>query len=564
MIEHTTRNALHGAAVRLRLVGEPSRRAVWTAATVMGIVWPAIMLLRLLLGGTVGIADNGDGVRLFCPLGLVNERPWDAPMSAHVYTTWISEPRYGEQCATPGWGERYYSSQQLVLMLAKPLTQLLGLPGALDLRAVGVLCALAFGAVIALLVVLLPGPLWLRLLTSCGFGLVMCDSAFAVYFISPFSEPMGLIGLMLFCTALLLLWRKPTATRGGIVLATVALIATMTAKPQFLGVLPVGVLALLWLPSVHTQGGRAQQRREHSRLQRLARWLAVRWPALIACAVLCGVAGAFTSVQVERLNRQVWYNAVFVEMLPHSPDPAGDLRALGAPTELISAIGSRLNSENSVARTPYWDEYIQNVTPGKIVFHTVTHPDRLISMGARGIQAMTHPTLYNYLGAYPPDSGHEPYSKERRVAVFTRIFEFFEPVPALIPLILLGTLILGAMLASRTWARPSARAVGRMTVCVVLSVFGLFWIAMLSEGASDINKHMIPCDYLTALCIPLAALCFWLLFRREHSVNPQPVQLGATAVPSGRSPSAHSAPPVEGVSAGGASPRLTAAAEHRE
>jgi hypothetical protein len=564
MTERATRNALSRAAVRLRLVGEPSRCAVWTVAAIAGIFWSAVMLLRLLLGGMVGMGDNGDGVRLFCPLGLVNDRPWDVPMYAHVYPTWISVPRYGEACATPGWGDRYYSSQQVVLWLAKSLTPVLGLPGALDLRAVGVLCAVAFGAVTALLVVLLPGPLWLRFTAAAGFGLVMCDSAFADFFISPYSEPAGLIGLMLLCAALLLLWRRSTATLGGIVLTTVALIVVMTAKPQFVGLLPVGLLALLWLPSTRVTRGRPTQRQDSSRLHRLGRWLAVRWPALIASAVLCGVAVGFSAVQVERLNRQVWYNAVFVEMLPHSPDPAGDLRALGAPPALVSAIGSRMTSVNSAAKTPYWNEYVENVTPGKIMFHYLTHPDRLIGMGARGVQAMTHPTLDNYLGAYPPDSGHPPYSKERRIVVVTRIFEFFHSVPALVPLLLLGTLTLGAVLASRTWARPSARAVGRMTVCLVLSVFCLFWLAMLSEGASDIYKHMIPADFLTALCMPLAVLCFWLMFRREYSVEPAPAPDVPAVVPSGRMPSDRSAPPLADVSYGGrASTKPPAETKHQ-
>ncbi|MGW4729285.1 glycan biosynthesis hexose transferase WsfD [Streptomyces shenzhenensis] len=530
MTAYEARAALGRAAMRLRLVGEPDRRSVRTAAAFAGAGWTIVMLLRLMLGGVVGMGDNGDAVRLLCPLGVVSNHPWDGQPSAHLYPTWVSHDWYGETCGAQGSGEQYYSSQQLVLALAKVLTPVLGLPGALDLRAAGALLAFAFGALIALLVVLLPGPLWLRLTVTAGFGLIMCDSAFAGFLISPFSEPSALIGLLLLCPALLLLWRRPDSSLGGIVLTTVAVIFTITAKPQLISLVPVAMLALLWLPSARRKDNRRKDKQpapaaNGKSQQRLGRWLAARWPALIACVVLCGVTAGFAATQPKRLNQLVWYDAVFVEMLPHSPDPVADLKALGADTRLISAMNSRMNDLNSAARTPYWDDYRQNVTPAKIVVHFLTNPGRLVGMGARGIQAVTRPGL-EYLGSYPADSGHEPYAKERRIAVVSAVFDGFRSVPALVPLLWLGTIVLGAMLASRAWARHSARAVGRLTVCVVLALFLQFWSVVLTEGASDLVKHMIFTDFLTALCIPLAALCFWLLYRREHAMAPERPQAG--------------------------------------
>ncbi|MDN3026031.1 hypothetical protein [Streptomyces sp. S.PB5] len=525
MSTYDARAALGRAAVRLRLVGEPDRRSVRTAAAAAGAVWTVVMLLRLLLGGVVGMGDNGDAVRLLCPLGVVSDHPWNGEPSAHVYPTWVAHDWYGETCGAQGSGEQYYSSQQLVLALAKTLTPLLGLPGALDLRAAGLLLTLAFGAIIALLVVLLPGPLWLRLAVTAGFGLIMCDSAFAGFFISPFSEPGALVGLLLLCPALLLLWRRPDSPVGGIVLTTVAVLFTITAKPQMISLLPVAVVALLWFPSASRKGKRPVPARGSGPRLRLGRWLAVRWPALIACVVLCGVTAGFAATQPKRLNLLVWYDAVFVEMLPNSPDPEGDLRALGADPRLVSATNSRMTDANSAARTPYWSDYQQNVTPAKIVLHFLKNPSRVVNMGARGVQAVSHPTL-GHLGSYPPHSGHSAYAKESRITVVTRVFDGFRAVPALIPLLWLGTITLGATLASRTWARRSARAVGRMTVCVVLALLLQFWTVVLTEGASDLYKHMIFTDYLTALCMPLAALCFWLLYRREHAVAPAQAQAG--------------------------------------
>lgn len=529
MTTTVARAAVSRASVRLHMVGEPSRVAVRTAALTAGVGWTAVMLLRLLLGGVVGMGDDGNGDRLLCMFGVVGSHPWNANPSAHVYPTWVPHTYYGEACGVKESGEPYYSSQLLVLGLAKTLTPLLGLPGALDLRAAGFVLALAFGAIIALLVTLLPGPLWLRLVATGGIGLVMCDSAFADWFISPYSEVAGMVGLLLLCPALLLLWRSPVAPLSGVVLTTAAVLFAMTAKTQMLSVLPVAMLALLWLPSARRKNKKAAAAnaaaKDNSAQQRLKRWLTVRWPALIACVLLCGVAVGFTATQPKRLNQIVWYDAVFLEMLPHSPDPVGDLKALGADPRLVTSMNTVIFDTNSAARTPYWDDFKRNVTPAKIMLHFLKHPTRLVGMGARGLQGMTNPTLH-HIGSYPADSGHQPFAKERRIVVVTKIFEFFRSVPALIPLLWLGTIVLGAVLASRTWARQSARAVGRLAVCLVITLLLQFGMVIMTEGASDLNKHLITADFLTALCIPLSALCFWLLYRREHAMEPEQPQAG--------------------------------------
>ncbi|WP_129312365.1 hypothetical protein [Streptomyces sp. L2] len=521
---YDARAALERASARLRSsVREPSRRGVRTAAIVAGFVWTVVMLLRLLLGGVVGMGDDGDGTRLLCEFGVVSNHPWSAEPSAHVYPTYVSHTWYGETCGALFSGEPYYSSQQLVVGLAKALTPVLGLPGALDLRAIGLLLALAFGAIIALLVVLLPGPLWLRLVVTGCFGLVMCDSAFADFFISPYSEAAGFIGLLLLCPSLLLLWRRTTASVGGIVLTTAAALFTMTAKPQLLSLLPVTLLALLWRPSVRQKGERHSVSPGASRQQRFTRWLAVRWPALIACVLVCGVAGGFAAAQSKRLNQLVWYDAVFTEMLPNSMDPLADLQALGADQRLISAMNTTMISGRSAARTPFWDDYKQHVSPARIELHYLENPSRVVAMGSRGVQGMSRLTLH-HLGSYPANSGHPQYAKERRIAVVTDIFEWLRDVPALIPLLWLVTIALGAVLASRPWARQPARALGRMTVCVVIALVLQFWTVVMTGGASDLHKHLVFTDFLTALCLPLAALCFVLLFRRAYAAAPEQVQ----------------------------------------
>ncbi|NUT43683.1 MAG: hypothetical protein HOV86_27200, partial [Thermoactinospora sp.] len=165
------------------------------AALLTGLAWAGIMLTRLFAGGAVGLADQGDGKRLLCTLGAGNLRPWDANMSIHLYPTWVPHTWYGETCGADGSGEAYRSTQLLLLRLAELVNGPLGLPGVIDLRALGVVCAVLVGVVVGLLVLVVPGRTITRVAFASTIGLVFADSAFAGFFISPYAEPAGLLGL---------------------------------------------------------------------------------------------------------------------------------------------------------------------------------------------------------------------------------------------------------------------------------------------------------------------------------------------------------------------------------
>jgi hypothetical protein len=472
-----------------------------SAAALTGGAWVLIELYRLFVGGAIGMGDQGDGRRLMCQLGVRSSVPFNASTSAYVYPTWVAHKWYGEACSADGAGGVFRSSELWLLSLAKHLTGPLGLPGALDLRALGVICSVLVGLVVASLVIVLPGPLWIRVVVASLVGLLASDSAVAQFFISPYSEPAELLGTFALCAALLALWRHGHTTWPSLALVGFLGAFVIGAKTQAVALLPALVVALLWLPHSSTPPERALRRRSPPRP--LA-WALVRVPALVVVAALLAVTGYFLVTAPVGLSQQDVYAEVFGEILIHSPDPAADLRSLGADPSLASAAGSNPESPNAATLRPAYLKFRHDVTFTKIVEFYLTHPTRLVSVGGDGLKGVDH-WRQEYLGSYQPNSGKPPGAIEDRVGAYGALLRK-SPEPVLV-LLWLATLYVGVRTVRRPRLRPDERAVGRLAVFVAVGAFLEFWGVMISVGFPDVYRHMILTNVLLALGLPLMIAC---------------------------------------------------------
>jgi hypothetical protein len=476
------------------------------AATATGLAWMGILLARLFVGGAIGMGDQGDGRRLLCQLGIRTTTPYNASTSAYVYPTWIAHKWYGEACSADGSGGVFRSSELWLLSMAKHLTPLLGLPGALDLRALGVICAVLVGLVVAALVVFVPGPLVLRVIVASLVGLLAADSMVAQFFISPYSEPAELLGTLALCPALLALWRRGHTTWPS--LAAVAFLGTVVigAKTQAAAILPALVVALLWLPHGPIQAASVQG----GRLLRRGRWLMARWPGLLVACVLVGATGYFVITAPVGLAQQDVYAEVFGEILPHSPDPAGDLRALGADPGLANAVGTNPESASAATLRPQYLQFRQEVTQTRIVEFYLTHPDRLVAVGSDGLKGVDQ-WRQNYLGSYLPGTGHPPGAIENRVGAYSALFQHaWEPMLVVVWLL---TLYTGMRTARRHSLDPGTRAIGMLGVFVALGAFAEFWAVLISVGFPDLYRHMVLTNLLLASGLPVVIACATLRIR---------------------------------------------------
>lgn len=482
--------------------GAPSRRAVTLVAATTGLLWTTVLLVRLLAGGAVGMGDQGDSRRLMCQLGVRVQAPYDADRSAYLYPTWISHDWYGEACTADAAGGVYRSSELALLALAKHLTPLLGLPGTLDLRALGVVCAVLTGLLVAALVAALPGGLLLRTGVASLVGLLAADSAVAQYFISPYSEAAGLLGLLALCPALLLLWRRGRTTWPA--LAAVGFLAAFTlgAKSQTAALLPALAAAILWVPHYPER-----------------RWLPARAPGLVLTSLLLVLAAYFATTSPAGFSQQNVYGSVFGTILPLSPDPEQDLRDLGADPSLADAAGTSPETPGAATQRLEYLEFRERVSASDVLVFYATHPGRLLSTAQAGLRGMTR-WRQDYLGSYLPTSGQPPRAIESRVHVYGSLFQ--DAPRAGLLLFWIGTIYIGLRTACDRRLLPSERGVGNLALFLAFGAFAQFWTVMLVAGFPDVYKHMIFTNLLLALGLPVMLCCLVLRrrARKQRAVPP--------------------------------------------
>jgi hypothetical protein len=177
----------------------------------------------------VSQADNGDGPRLMCSMSLGSAHPLKHHRySDYAYFGYMPSPA---DCA----GRHLCLSSELVpLQLAKVLTPVFGLPGTVNLIALGVIFCVLASAGIAFLAVGLRMRPWAQLLVAAAAWVIMADAAFFDVFASPFSEPATLAGLPLAAAGMLYLGRRGPAAALGLVLAGAGSFLAILSKEQYL------------------------------------------------------------------------------------------------------------------------------------------------------------------------------------------------------------------------------------------------------------------------------------------------------------------------------------------
>lgn len=469
-------------------------------------------------------SDQGDGVRLLCSLGLRQGNPYNTSTTDYLYLRWYEHQWYGETCGATGSGETYDSSQLWLLSAARWLSSVLNLSADLDLRALGITFCVIVAVAMSLLFVLLPGSLVARLLGVTVVMLIVADGAFAGYFVSAYSEPAALVGILAMVLAALVFWRSQRATWWGAVLVGAACLFTITAKTQAASFLFTVIPLILWR---HTFGNsirsRLAARRERgARVERRHRFAAAvlsRWPALVVSFGLIVATSGYLQAQPERFQVQNGYAAVFIEMLPHSPNPEQDLVRLELDPGLVSSSGVPINAPGSASAELSFVGFEDKTSPVQTTLIYLRQPFRLIGMMGRGLTGMGV-LRADYIYSYPPSAGNPPNSQECRVCIVQWTWKtLFGSAGILILFATIAAIAICWRLAVIARDRRRA-AVGAVGLLLATSSIAQFWVVMLTEGASDLIKHMVLANFMTALLIAVAGYAFYLLRTAERAPAP--------------------------------------------
>jgi hypothetical protein len=399
-------------------------------------------------------------------------------------------------CAQAG---RYPTSQLVPLELARILTWVMGLPGTVNLIALGLLnCVIAsFG--IASLATGLRLRLWAQLTVAAVTWLIMADAAFFDLYASPFSEPAALMGLLLVAAGVVYLGRGKRETVFGLALAGSGGFLAILAKQQYL-ILAVPVCLTLVLASGGRNGGRG--------LRQL--WTARTRAAIMVAVLLATMTAAYAlwdraSNYATLLQRQQVVDVVFSEIVTAHDDHArADLRALGLPPGWARYAGTNSFSSVSVRHDPLYPRYEAKLSDSTIAHFLLTHPHSIVSIGQHAaIDAQK--LRVTYLGDYAPSAGHPPGATESRVVVLTWLMHrlprhlgllWYVPLWATMALIAIAALFVPH---GGAWRRDGAVLI----LCMAGSAIAAFIPVAYFDGIST-TRHMAGMNMATALAVPIS------------------------------------------------------------
>ncbi len=244
-----------------------------------------------------------------------------------------------------------------------------------------------------------------------------------------------------------------------------------------------------------------------------------RWPALAVSLALIAGTSLYLQAQPERFQVQNRYAAVFLEMLPNSPNPEQDLTRLGLDPALVASSGVPINAPGSAARQLSFVGFQDKTSPEQTTLIYLRQPFRLLGLLERGLSGMGV-FRADYVYSYPRSAGNPPKTQECRVCVLQWVWKtIFGAGGFLIFLATIGAIAICWRLAVIARDRRRA-AVGVVGLLLASSTIAQFWVVMLTEGASDLIKHMLLANFMTSLLIAVAGYSLYLLrlIRGEKSV----------------------------------------------
>jgi hypothetical protein len=481
----------------------PGDKAPWTRPLISFGSF-GLLLVRFMLPVPVGQADDRDGPRLMCGAGFRLGPAYPAHYPRFFRYAYFQYQRSPE-CRLIG--RPYPTSEAVPMELARGLTRLLGLPGTINLLALGLIfCLVAATGITALATGLRVRP-WAQIVIAAALWLIIADAAFFDVFASPYEEPAALTGLLLFAAGLLYLGRGWRSTLAGLALAGPGGIGVAVSKEQYL-ILALPVCATLILASAPrgTRGWRRYLTRQ-------------TYAATAVAALIALLAGAYSvwdteSSAAQRLHRIQAVDTIFVDIVnAHDTTRAADLRDLHLPVSWAKYAGKYFWAPGSVRRDPLFRRYAPELTLSNLAHFELTHPADLLRIGNDAANEADMGRIVT-LGDYPPYSGHPPGAIESRVIVVTWLLQHLSRHLGLAWLLpLWGALLAVGITALRrrrapAWHHDGAVLVLSMTTCAVLAFIPPGFFESLS-----VTRHMVvenlATDLAVTVAIALAASMIW-------------------------------------------------------
>ncbi|GAA2049169.1 hypothetical protein [Leifsonia soli] len=461
--------------------GDRSRnpfRSPALGSLLIGVIAWLLTVLRTLWPTVTGLADNGDGQRYVCQLGLV---PTDASLPrawSFAILDWM--PGAVKDCVA------YPSSQVWLLRANRWLTEALGgAPGHVDLRWTILGYTVVMGALVGAFAFAVRRGALSRVLLAGAFWLVLTDPAWANYAGSNFGEFPGILGVGIISVGAVLVGTSGLKQYVGLAMVGVGSLLAVTSKTQGVTLLvPLAVfllcVTLRWRPS---NGGVRWWRPA-----RLAGAGAGRVLGIALAAALLAPVGWMLADNPKEFQAINPWEVISVGILGASDDPAKDLREMGLPEELSKFAGDSVWVKDSIMQSPEWEKYKHLMTYEVAARFLLAHPDRAYAIAQKAAVDFWK-ARPGYLGSYTADSGHAAQSMDvSPVAEFSRALSW-GGLP-LLALVWIALAVIGVRLIVRSTPGSPRRAFASAAVLMVSFAIVQFFTAAFGEAIEN-TKHMV-------------------------------------------------------------------------
>jgi hypothetical protein len=439
--------------------GPPSRRSALLVAGALAAA-AAALVTTLMIPPIVGLADNGDFDRVMLPAGLRSlARDYE-----DRYFHWM-QPRFAH--APPMADVSGYRTSQLLLARVAVAASRIFEGSLFDVRFLGAVHGALLLLALGLLVASgrdLHAPAQIAAAVLLVF--FFTDPGYLAAFQSLYAQGASLTFLLLTAGVAALAIRRGRLSAAMIPAYFLCAALFVTSKPQesvqALLLAPFGVL-LAWPGS-----------------SRISRASAVFFAA--ALAVLAWRYYASAQASSGWLTR---YNQLFFEILPNSPDPAGDLEELGLDPALARFARVTAWAPESPAHRPDVREFLEprsgRTSPRMLYFR---HPPRALGALQRAAKSsfqLPPPEL----GNFAKESGSPPLARAR--GIWSDLRARLSGWPFLV-LFLGGNFVA----AAATYRRAAGRGrLFRVALVVLLAMAaGAFVASALGDWHVDLERHL--------------------------------------------------------------------------
>jgi hypothetical protein len=427
---------------------------------------------QLFIPPVTGLANNGDFHKVLGAFSLASLVDDEYRFASQKFT--FSPAHY------VAFG--FYSTEQVLAVMAIGINRLFSNDGRFDIRFIGFVHGALYVLALWLVLPLLRyGSFWRRLTCVALIVFLFCDAFYVIQLNSFYMDTAAIV--FFFLTAVLLArwlaWGRRADLTGFLICA--ALMIASKAQHAPIGFVFAALLAM---------GPAAGLPR-------------------IPIAARAYLSIALVALSLLSLKATPWFytadpifSTVFYSILPHSKDPAAELRSLGLDESMVKYIGKFAYSEGSPTSDRDWDrDFLSKVSYGKLGWYLAQHPALTYNLliEGLGVAGRQRPAM----GNFDRSTGRPEFSETQAFATWSTLKrKMFEQHGGryLTYVTLLG-MALGAW-----WIR--ARAPAARAACALAAIMlGEMFVSILADPLDQV-RHSLVFAALTdvALFVCLIAL----------------------------------------------------------